>query len=237
MVKQHIEDYGEIESFGYYIPVPDFILTACIGILLFILSLLILIVNEGNLVFEIVYLAILILIIFIFMFLRSVFISKRFYFKVYKEGILFREGHEEMKFMPWNRITIIRTNVNTMPTLKSSFFEISDGWRNIVFNEYLPKNTSQYYYAVALLYMYSTIHKIPFNDNANLLNSRYVREMGFLYPNLVRHGKYFPRKPTKEQLIRKVIHCPKCRKTVIPMRMGRCPSCGYRIVHGFHGYP
>jgi hypothetical protein len=229
MIRVKSEDFGEIESMGHFIPIPDYIITGIMGIFLFLLYLLVVTGGEIGSVFEVVYFWILAILIFLFLLLRSIFIAKRFYFKVYKDGVLYREGERKMRFMPWTRIRSIRTNYTTLPTFKSSFVEISDGWRIIVFNEYLPKNTSHYYYAVALLYMYSTIYRIPFNDNADLLYNQYVREMGFIYPNLVHHGKYFLRKLTREQLRRKVINCPNCKKRVIPMKMGRCPSCGSMV--------
>jgi hypothetical protein len=230
MTTNQKEDYGEIEIAGHYISVLDLVITLLSGAISIFILVLISWQRQEDLRLGLPILASIALIIFFIFLVRSIQITKRYYFKVSKNGVIYHEGHKLPLLFSWNQIVSIRTHVHTLPTLKSTYFKISGYNRGFVFDEYLPADRRQYYYAVALLFMYSTIYRIPFHDHGDLLKNSYISNMGFLYPNLVHHGRYFPHITTAEELKSKIRRCPGCHSIVIPMNIGRCPKCGYSII-------
>lgn len=230
---KNLEDFGSARISGRIFPVSFIIFTIFLGIFIIVLSFYIELFQGGKIESESMAFVFIFVFLFISFSLLSIILTKNMTVWIMKEGVFTRYRNGRYISFKWGQIKEIKTDFYTIPIFKGHFIRIVGTRKTILIHEYLPYDKKLFYYTLALLFMYATIHKIPFSDRADLMKNRHIMKLGFIYPNVVHHGRYFEQKFSIEEMKKKMRFCPKCRNSVLPMHIGRCPNCGFR----FHRRP
>jgi hypothetical protein len=231
--ESYIFDDNRLEVRGRVLPLAFLFLPLLIGIIMLVVTSLSLIWRTDT--FDLILFNGMFGFLFILFLLLSIFVFSKYYLNISETGIIYQIGNK-ITNVSWENVRLIRTSKELTlggTRLTSAYFvTITNSEGKINLNELSSVESDPYFLGVVLLFKYAGKHSIPFDDFGNLLNDKRFEKMGIFFPGIKNRGKYFMKpEPVrfKPKQVKVTIPCPECTEMVIPMRIGRCPKCGYRF--------